>query len=467
MKPTKPKRQLKMTKIAAARASHEAMKTAVTDFLEWSAKYRVDAHIFPSSFRSKIPIWLTNGSLDAVSSTCHNPEHRGRGNNPATPKVDCPRDPLTFWNRRDSNFIGANPCIRLDHSGLTAIDIDSGVGGKSNDELKAIFEECNLPPTQVFKTGRRSGGLTLIYRGVRDADHPDGPFSFGPLKGDVKCHGHIVIPGGLHLAAEFQDASEELKRRETRIYRKVNDWYLHLHPPLAPLPEYWMNWKHKTEEKPQEITKRTLEYRKYLDREIAAGRKSIVPAGERIPRGKRFAYLKKMAGRARLILHFGPEKMREYLEELAILECEGGIDYANQDALKIDWLAGVSQTWNRGDFVTEGQVVIDDRVSRIRTRGKTREEVMRDVISQFPDRIECRDAITRVRAEFDRFNKNYGTNWKLVERGRSIETYYAALADAGFPKALLDRTGGGCWRVKEPGRVSGSGWDKRRERKTM
>jgi hypothetical protein len=409
-----------------------------------------DAHIFAAQFRSKTPIWQTNGNNDAVSQSCHNPQHRNRGNNPATPRVDCPRDPLHFWNKHDKNFIGANPCLRLDYSGLTAIDIDSGVGGKSNEELKAIFEECNLPPTQVFKTGRRSGGLTLIYRGVRDAEHTDGPFEFGPLKGDVKCHGHIVIPGGLHLASEFQDASEEVKRRETRVYRKVNDWASDAYPPIAPLPEYWMNWKRKPEdqEKPKEVAKRTLEYRAYLKKEIAAGRKSVIPADQKIPRGKRLSYLKTMASRARLILHLGPEKMREYLEELAILECEGSKEYADEDATKLDWLAGLSQTWNRGDFVTESQVALDDQVSRTRTRGKTREEVMRDVISSFPDKIQCRDAITRVRAEFDRFNKSYGTNWKLVERGRSIETYYNALADAGFPKALLDRTGGGCWRVK-------------------
>jgi hypothetical protein len=140
--------------------------------------------------------------------------------------------------------------------------------------------------------------------------------------------------------------------------------------------------------------------------------------------------VKMMAGRERLKGHYGPQRMREYLEELAILECQGGKEYADEDTLKLDWLAGLSQTWNRGDFVTEGQVVIDGRGSRPRTRGKTREEVMRDVIFQFPDKILCRDAITRVRAEFDRFNKSYGTNWKLVERGRSIETYYEALHDA-------------------------------------
>jgi hypothetical protein len=215
-----------------------------------------------------------------------------------------------------------------------------------------------------------------------------------------------------------------------------------------------MNWKRKKSEEQErlkQLAKRTLEYRAYLDREIAEGRLNVIPADQKIPRGKRFAYLKMMAGRERLKGHYGPQRMREYVEELAILECQGGKEYADEDTLKLDWLAGLSQTWNRGDFVTEGQVVIDGRGSRPRTRGKTREEVMRDVIFQFPDKILCRDAITRVRAEFDRFNKSYGTNWKLVERGRSIETYYEALHDAGFPTALLDRTGGACWRVRAKG----------------
>ncbi len=106
MPKTKP---AKMTKIAAARQAHEAMKAAVKDLLEWAEKYKVNAHLFAAPFRSKGTIWNTNGSLDAVSSSCHNPEHRDRGNNPAAPKVDCPRDPLHFWNKHDSNFIGANP----------------------------------------------------------------------------------------------------------------------------------------------------------------------------------------------------------------------------------------------------------------------------------------------------------------------------------------------------------------------
>jgi hypothetical protein len=136
------------------------------------------------------------------------------------------------------------------------------------------------------------------------------------------------------------------------------------------------------------------------------------------------------------------------LEDIAIRECEGGRAYADEDAAKLDWLAGVSGDWNRGDFVIEAAAYIDDpNTVDGRTRGKRRDEVQAETIAGFPDRIQCREAIALVQSAFERFNTLYGTTWSLnTGSGKSMQKYYDAMRDAGFPRQ--DRTGGGCWWVR-------------------
>jgi hypothetical protein len=418
---------------------HEDMKTAVREFMDWGWRNHLTPHIYAAPYRTKLTFRGSHGNSDACHPTCTDRDHRL-----------CPRDPLTFWD--DPRKLGANPFVRLDRSGLVAIDIDHGLGHLNNTEIAEVFKTYDLPPTTAIKTGRKEGGLTLLYRGTRDIPDLTGHrgkdgksipgFQVGPLSGDVKHHGHVAIPGALHLSKDYENLPESEKQKLTRVYVKVNDL------PPAPLPKFWKNLGR--EKKPTQVEADAREkkalppevlaareaFRKRLDEDIAAGRKKVFTAEQKVPKGARYKTLFQHAGKLRKLVSFGPEAMRNALEELVILNFEDGRRYAEEKSLVIDFIAGLSRDWNRGDFV----------VTEKAARGKKREEVMSNVISRFPDRVECKEAIALIREEFDRFNRMYGTNWVLADGGKSAESYFKAVKAAGFAK--IDRTGGGCWRVR-------------------
>lgn len=140
-------------------------------------------YIFGVPARSKAPYSGTRGSKDADNSDVA----------------------LDRWKTHPTS----NPCVRLDKSGLTVLDIDRGLS--SMDEAESWAKRNGLPETYIVQSGRASGGFHFYFRGVRDAQHPDVTrrpsrngmkarvgFERDGASGDIKCHGHVVLEGALH-----------------------------------------------------------------------------------------------------------------------------------------------------------------------------------------------------------------------------------------------------------------------------
>jgi hypothetical protein len=106
---------------------------------------------------------------------------------------------LDIWRRNEP----ANPCVRLDFSGLTVLDADHGLS--SWEDAEAWAKRNGIPETYTVSTGRSGGGYHFYFRGVRTLPDVTRNVSVGRVgfqldgvSGDIKHHGHVVLEGGLH-----------------------------------------------------------------------------------------------------------------------------------------------------------------------------------------------------------------------------------------------------------------------------
>src|SRR5713226_5577274 len=195
---------------------HEAMLQAAKNALELGAKNRINIHIFGAPYKSKVGMKGSRGSLDAIGKFDKNGNDQiGRA--------------LVPWTGR---YLAANPCIRLDYSGLVAIDVDHGFEGLNDEQMIAKAEAHGLPRTYTVRTGRLNGGATFIYRGKRTLPDCTGNHGFivGDLSGDIKHRGHVAAAGSLHANGNF--------------YRCINA------VPFAMLPDFWRDYKNTKKVKP-------------------------------------------------------------------------------------------------------------------------------------------------------------------------------------------------------------------------
>lgn len=98
-------------------------------------------YIFGVPARSKAPYSGTRGSKDADNSDVA----------------------LDRWKTHPTS----NPCVRLDKSGLTVLDIDRGLS--SMDEAESWANRNGLPETYIVQSGRASGGLRQLQRPEQSA----------------------------------------------------------------------------------------------------------------------------------------------------------------------------------------------------------------------------------------------------------------------------------------------------------
>ena len=130
------------------------------------------------------------------------------------------------------------------------------------------------------------------------------------IRGDIKCHGHVIIAGGLHKSGS--------------TYTIVHD------APIAPLPEWLRNWEEPA------VKAAKAKYQKFVDK-VVAGRpdfKNLIPVGER----------------HQFLFNEALQLQWRGLDELSILTavvsickrfCEDGEKYAERASLKtmVAWVA--------------------------------------------------------------------------------------------------------------------------------
>ena len=240
--------------------------------------------VFGAPYRTKKTYFRSHGNKDAKSGTTA----------------------LTVWETRPD----ANPCIRLDWSGLTVLDIDHGL--HTIEEVRAWATRNNLSTGYIVASGRASGGFHLYYKGVRTL--PDvlqkpklGRFGFtlDDAQGDIKCHGHVVAEGGFHQVRPYT------------AYGRVED--------IAPLPD------------------RIRDYRDPKDVELEA--KQLAKAAKRIARDidapttkvlekNRHDWLMQQAGRLRREYGFGFDALYTGLLDL-VQHCENSSDKTDDELRSI------------------------------------------------------------------------------------------------------------------------------------
>src|SRR5581483_351737 len=158
-------------------------------------------YVFPCAYLTKIPLKGTHGFKDARNDT----------------------KALVIW---EAGY-PANPCIALEVSGMTVLDIDGGLG--NYDDALAWARRNGLPETYVVKSGRVGGGYHFYFQGTRDlpdvcANSHAGRrgFELDGARGDIKSHGYVVAEGGLH---------------------KSGATYMGNGVPIAPLPDWLKHWE--------------------------------------------------------------------------------------------------------------------------------------------------------------------------------------------------------------------------------
>jgi hypothetical protein len=336
------------------------LRKAAADTLAWGQKNGIPIHIFGAPYKKKVGQIGTHGSRDAAALSCANPDH-----------IQCRKhtDPL-------SPFVKPlTPCIRLDYSGLTAVDVDHGLEGLNDEEALAKAEANGLPRTLVIRSGR-PGGMIFVYRGVRTIPdsityqprkngEPVGEkiagFQVGDLSGDIKCRGHICCPGAIH-----ENGAQ---------YKVICD-------ALTDLPKFWATYTRQSTQKSEPITypeqaARVNEYAEKFRADLISGKRKLIPEGELIRAGRRFGFLTRKAGGLRK-QQWEPEMIRHALDILAVRKCEDGLNYIRERADALDRIAGWSRSWGEGDYVTsrisnEGQ---ETTIIRIKTRAERQTEVI-------------------------------------------------------------------------------------------
>jgi hypothetical protein len=139
----------------------------------------------------------------------------------------------------------ANPCIRLDKSGLTVLDADQGL--TSIEHAEAWAEANGILATYIVSSGRQPFGCHFYFRGTRTLPDvtrnlPTGRvgFELDGVSGDIKCHGHVVAEGGLHKSGrvyrgngrhvallpqwlrDYEDPLVKAKRKQREEQNKVS-----------------------------------------------------------------------------------------------------------------------------------------------------------------------------------------------------------------------------------------------------
>jgi len=306
---------------------HDAMLQAAKDALELGVRNGVNIHIFGAPYKDKVGRRGTHGSCDAVGKFKSGKDQTGLA--------------LAPWIGK---YLAANPCIRLDYSGLVAIDVDQGFEGLSDEQMIAKAEANGLPRTYTVRTGRANGGATFLYRGSRTLPDVQG-FQVGELSGDIKHHGHIAAAGSLHKSGS--------------VYRCISDAL------FTALPDFWRDYKHTKKAKPAPLTpfqedclrkadllrnadtsplgfarKRAYDYEIRLRERLATGEVVIVEHGELIPQGRRLKYLTQQAGRMRK-LSLDPEIIRIALDIRAIRKCWDSKNFILSHKANLDYVCWV------------------------------------------------------------------------------------------------------------------------------
>ena len=213
---------------------------------------------------------------------------------------------LTVWETHPD----ANPCIRLDWSNLTVLDIDHGL--HTIDEVRAWATRNNLSTGYIVTSGRASGGFHLYYRGVRT--QPDvlqkpklGRFGFtlDGAQGDVKCHGHVVAEGGFHQVRTYT------------AYGRIED--------IAPLPDFLRDYRD-----PKDIELEAKQIAKAAKR--IAG--DIDAPTAKVPEKNRHDWLMQQAGRLRREYGFGFDALYAGLLDL-VQHCEKSSDKTDDELRSI------------------------------------------------------------------------------------------------------------------------------------
>lgn len=246
-------------------------------------------YLFGTPYRSKKPFEGSHGSRDARNDA----------------------QAMDRWKTNPE----ANPCIRLDWSGLTVLDADHGL--KSLQHAEAWAAANGLPATYIVTTGRIDGGFHFYFNGIRTL--PDvtrtpsrngkpgrAGFELDGVSGDIKCHGHVVAAGGLH---------------------KTGAVYVDNGRAIANLPDFLRDYQDPVERKKHQryelLAKKHAE--KYPD---------IAPGTKPIPTGERHSFLLSEAGRLR---QMGLEEKAIYLGlwDLCHRWCEAGEKYCDGDIQRL------------------------------------------------------------------------------------------------------------------------------------
>jgi len=392
---------------------HEALLQAAKNALELGAKNGINIHIFGAPYKSKVGMKGSRGSRDAIGKLDKN------GN-------DQTGLALAPWTGR---YLAANPCIRLDFSGLVAIDVDHGFEGLTSEEMIAKGEANGLPRTYTVRTGRANGGATFFYIGRRTLPDCSGlsGFKVGELSGDIKHHGHVAAAGSLHKSGN--------------VYRCIND------VPFAALPGFWRDYKNTKKAKPaltplqtdlsrkEEVLlnadtsplglarKRAHEYEVRLRERLATGEVVKVKHGELIPKGRRLKYLTQQAGRMRK-LSLDPEIIRIALDIRAVRKCEDGRNFIVSHKPNLDFVAGLSAGWKEGDYIMP-TLTLDGRV--IYTKPPGRHNLLVAAMKKFPDRITATEGYDLLEQEL------VGTRFRLDRKSKASQrAVKEAREEAGF-----------------------------------
>ena len=208
----------------------------------------------------------------------------------------------------------ANPCIRLDKSGLTVLDADHGL--TSIEHAEAWAEANGLPQTYIVSSGRQPFGCHFYFKGTRALPDvtrclPTGRvgFELDGVSGDIKCHGHVVAEGGLHKSG--------------LVYRGNGRH-------VALLPQWLRDY-----EDPLVIAKRKQrEVQKKVDQTSQAN-----PTDVKIASGRRHNFLLHEAGRLRW-QGLETETIYLALRDICLRFCEDGENYADSQLRQLAQFTG-------------------------------------------------------------------------------------------------------------------------------
>jgi len=243
-------------------------------------------HIFPAPYLTKKTFKGTRGSKDARNDA----------------------QALAKWEAG----VPANPCVRLDYSNLTVLDIDGGVG--DYDNVIAWAKANGIPETYVVTTGRTGGGYHFYFSGTRPPERKDvckNPqanrlgFELDGAHGDIKCHGHVVAEGGLH---------------------KTGATYRGNGLPVAPLPDWLRDWEEESVKARRETFHRQLE------------RMKEAQSANVIPWNRRNDFLYREAGHLHY-LGLSEETLYAALKDIARRYCADGEEYVRQQDAKLRSIA--------------------------------------------------------------------------------------------------------------------------------